>query len=64
MNCTGVASTNCAQAGSIQCAPNRSPSMGSTSGNDSSSPMATGANPAQGESSCSRAALAAGVSGS
>jgi hypothetical protein len=31
------------QAGSIQCWPNRSPSIGSTSGADSSSPMATGA---------------------
>ena len=38
--------------------------MGSTSGADSSKPMATGVKPAQGDSSCSRAALAAGVSGS
>jgi hypothetical protein len=36
MNCTGVASANCSQAGSIQCAPNRSPNIGSTSGADSS----------------------------
>ena len=38
--------------------------MGSTSGADSTRPMATGKNPVQGEVSSSRAALAAGVNGS
>jgi hypothetical protein len=36
MNCTGVASRNCAQAGSIQCRPNGCTSIGSTSGSASS----------------------------
>ena len=38
--------------------------MGSTSGADSTRPMATGANPVQGEVSSSRAWLAAAVNGS
>jgi hypothetical protein len=63
MNCTGVASMNCTQAGSIQCWSNRSPSIGSTSGADNTSPIATGANPAQGEAS-SAASICAGVRGS
>ncbi|MNY41879.1 hypothetical protein D3C86_1767240 [compost metagenome] len=52
MNCTGVASTNCSQAGSIQCEPQSMPTMGSTSGSDSAMPKATGPNPAQAETSC------------
>jgi len=56
MNCTGVARMNCTHAGSIQCKPNRSPSMGSTSGADSSNPTATGVKPAQGD--CAPSSLA------
>ncbi len=41
MNCTGAASRNCHSAGSIQCRPSRSPSMGSTSGALSSAAAAT-----------------------
>ncbi len=60
MNCTGVASKNCHTAGSIQCWPSRSASIGKVSGADKASPTATGAKPAHGElSTASMAALAA-----
>jgi len=59
MNCTGVASANCTQAGSIQAMPKRLPSIGSNSGSDNTMPAATGAKPAHGERSCGDGSSAA-----